>query len=177
MSLKPQDVLVALKIVVMPRASWAYGRLALELGMSASEVHGAVKRLRAARLMLADEGGAPQPAFKALEEFLLHGVRYAFYPERGALLPGMPTAHAAPPLSAEILADDEPPPVWPDAQGSARGYALQPLYPSAPFAARQDPALYELLALVDALRDGRARERALAARLLLQRLQAAEAAA
>ena len=37
-----------------------------------------------------------------------------------------------------------------------------PLYPSAPKAARKDPKLYELLALVDMLRLGRARERAMA---------------
>jgi len=174
MSLKPQDLLVVLKIVALQGGDWAYGRLALELGMSPSEVHAAVKRLLAARLMLPDESGAPQPAFRALEEFLLHGLRYAFFPERGALVPGMPTAHAAAPLNTQILADGEPPPVWPDPQGSVRGYALAPLYPSAPHAARQDAALYELLALVDALRDGRARERALAATLLQQRLQVAE---
>ena len=39
---------------------------------------------------------------------------------------------------------------------------LEPLYASVPGAARRNPALYDLLALVDALRIGRARERNLA---------------
>jgi hypothetical protein len=41
-----------------------------------------------------------------------------------------------------------------------------------PHAALRDPALYELLALVDAIRDGRARERNLAERDLVRRLKA-----
>ena len=39
---------------------------------------------------------------------------------------------------------------------------LEPLYKTVPIAARRDPRLYEILALLDALRDGRARERRLA---------------
>ncbi len=83
---------------------------------------------------------------------------------------GMPTAWAAPPLSEQIAAGDEPPPVWPDPEGEARGIAFEPLYRSAPKAAKRDRALYEMLALVDALRDGRARERQLAAKELKARL-------
>jgi len=40
-----------------------------------------------------------------------------------------------------------------------------------PHAALRDPNLYQLLALVDAIRDGRARERNLAERDLVQRLR------
>jgi hypothetical protein len=47
---------------------------------------------------------------------------------------------------------------------------LEPLYPSAVDAARRDPVLYECLALVDAIRVGRARERALAVDLLRKRI-------
>jgi len=49
---------------------------------------------------------------------------------------------------------------------------LEPLYKNVPYAALRDPALYELLALVDAIRDGRARERNLAERDLVRRLKA-----
>ncbi len=59
---------------------------------------------------------------------------------------------------------------WPDPDGDVRGEELRPLYRSIPYAARRDPALYELLALVDALRGGRARERMLAADELRSRL-------
>jgi hypothetical protein len=51
-----------------------------------------------------------------------------------------------------------------------QGAAVQPLDSSVPGAARRDPALYDLLALVDALRIGRARERSLAEKEITQRL-------
>jgi hypothetical protein len=46
-----------------------------------------------------------------------------------------------------------------------------PLYENLPLAAVDDPRLYELLALFDALRIGQARERELAKKLLEERLQ------
>ncbi len=52
-----------------------------------------------------------------------------------------------------------------------RGYEYSPLYRSVPKAVSRDNALYELLALVDAIRDGRARERELAVKLLTERLE------
>jgi hypothetical protein len=52
------------------------------------------------------------------------------------------------------------------------GRAVAPLYRSAPLAAAEDPRLHELLALVDALRVGRARERTLAREELDRRLAA-----
>ena len=60
--------------------------------------------------------------------------------------------------------------MWPYAEGKVRGYAFAPLYRTVPEAALRDPALYELLALVDAIRDGRARERSLARQALEKRL-------
>ena len=64
-----------------------------------------------------------------------------------------------------------PPPVWPWKQGTARGIAFHPLYPSVPEAAERNPTLAELLALFDAVRGGSAREQALALTLLEERLQ------
>ncbi len=84
----------------------------------------------------------------------------------------MPTGYAAPPLNEVITQPDEPPPVWPYAEGKVRGYSLSPLYPSVPAAAARDAKLYELLALVDAIRDGRARERSLAVKEIEKRLGA-----
>ena len=83
----------------------------------------------------------------------------------------MPTAHAAPPLNGQIAADGDLPPVWPDAEGGVRGVTLEPLHRAAPKAARKDPTLYEILALIDALRDGRVRERQIAERELSARLR------
>lgn len=47
-----------------------------------------------------------------------------------------------------------------------RGTSLTPLYPGAPELVHSAPELYRALALVDALRIGRARERSRAAELL-----------
>jgi hypothetical protein len=169
MVLKPQDVVVLLKLVTLGEKPWSYPSLALELGMSPSEVHAGVKRATKARLLAADRGDLLR---KALEEFLIHGVKYAYPPERGELSRGMPTAYAAPPLRDLIARVEEPPPVWPYSEGQVRGYAFSPLYRSVPEAAARDPKLYELLALLDAIRDGRARERDLAVAELRARLGA-----
>jgi hypothetical protein len=171
LSLKPQDICILLKIVALDEAPWSYSQLAFELGMSASEVHAGVRRAVEASLMRLQEGwGTPDPA--ALEELLVHGVKYVFTPLRGGLTLGIPTSYAAPPLSRELSRPGEPPPVWPDAEGEVRGYEFAPLYKSVPYAARRDPKLYELLALVDAIRGGTGNEREAAIRELRARLGA-----
>jgi hypothetical protein len=76
-------------------------------------------------------------------------------------------------LKSEIAASKDLPPVWPWRDGDTRGVGLEPLYKSVPHAALRDCALYQLLALVDAIRDGRARERNLAERDLSHRLRSA----
>jgi hypothetical protein len=112
------------------------------------------------------------PIRRALEEYLIHGVKYAYPPDRGGLTRGIPTSYAAPPLNQMLSSSsDDLPPVWPDPEGNVRGTEFSPLHKSAPKAAAIDQKLYELLALVDAIRDGRARERDLAAREIQKRLQ------
>ena len=170
MILKPQDIVVLLKLVAIGPESWTFQRLAVELSISQSEVHAGVRRAVAARLMSDATTASGRPVREALLEFLVHGVKYAFPPERGALTRGVPTGYAAPPLNKLIVGSSDPPPVWPYAEGSVRGLAFAPLYPSVPAAALKDARLYELLALVDAIRDGRARERNLAAKELESRL-------
>jgi hypothetical protein len=61
--------------------------------------------------------------------------------------------------------------VWPDPHGTVRGETLRPLYKSIPDAARRDEKLYQALSLIDAIRAGRARERALAEKHLREMLQ------
>lgn len=175
MILKPQDVFVLLKLVAIGRKLWTYQRLAMELSMSQSEAHAGVRRAVAAGLMSDASTAGGRPVLQALAEFLVHGVRYAYPPKRGELTRGMPTGYAAPPLDKVIVQPNEPPPVWPYAEGTVRGYSFAPLYPSVPGAAARDPKLYELLALVDAIRDGSARERNLAADELSMRLGASAA--
>jgi hypothetical protein len=165
--LKPQDVVVVLKLSVANDPKLSYSALAGALGMSPSEVHAAVQRATQAGLLRPD---SRQPNRAAVLEFLVHGLKYAFPPDRSGVTRGMPTSHAAAPLSSKIVQGDDLPPVWPDPHGTVRGEALAPLYDSVPTAARNDAKLYECLALVDALRSGRARERKLAESMLRDRL-------
>jgi DNA-binding Lrp family transcriptional regulator len=166
--LKAQDIVILLRLLDARPDERAFPKLAEALGLSASEAHAAVKR--AVRSGLVDE--ASRSVRKdALREFLIHGLRYVFPPEWSGVTRGIPTSYAAPPLLAEF-AQGELPPVWPDAEGSTRGEGLAPLYRSAPRAALRDPRLYEWLALVDAMRAGRARERKLATREIERRLTA-----
>ena len=167
MILKPQDIFIMLKLVVRDDSGWSYPALSYELSMSASEVHAGIKRAAAARLM---DMHRKIPVRSNLLEFLIHGVKYAYPPDRGGLTRGMPTGYAANPLKGIIVQPDEPPPVWPDPEGQVRGYEFSPLYSSVPHACRADSKLYELLALVDAIRDGRARERKIAVKEIQARI-------
>jgi len=166
--LKPQDILVLLKLVAVAKKGWAYNKLAVELDMSSSEIHAACKRALSARLAgLRDRTIVPN--IRNLEEFIVSGLRYVYYPVRGEMVRGMATAYAAEPLSEIFVADQEPPPVWPDPNGTVRGMAFSPLYKSAPKAAKADNDLYQMLVLVDAIRGGQARERNIAIELLKKR--------
>jgi hypothetical protein len=172
MVLKPQDVYVTLKIVAARSDRAPYHQLASELVMSPSEVHACVQRAERCQLL----HGPPlknRPNFSALEEFLVHGLKYVFPPGRGELTRGVPTSYAAEPLRSIIAQGNEPVPVWPYPQGRQRGIAFEPLYWTAPMAALRDASFYEYLVLADALRDGRVRERKLAESELHRRFQEA----
>ena len=167
--LKPQDLYLLLALLAQGGDGTTYPELSAFTGLAMSAAHAALKRAEAARLLLFEDK-RPRVLRPALREFLLHGAKYAFPPVRGGMIVGVPTAHAAPPLNAQIVPSSEPVPVWPSLEGKVRGIALVPIYPSAPAAALRDAGLYENLALFDALRAGNARERALAARLFEKRL-------
>ena len=158
MTLKSQDVMVLLKLIAIQQKYWSYNGLAVELCMSPSEVHAAAKRALAAQLAVKRDGSLV-PNIRNFQEFLVHGLRYVFFPEWGGMTRGMPTLFGASPLAERIVPSAEPLPVWPDPEGEAYGSSFLPLYKSAPKAARRDAALYELLVLVDAIRGGNARER------------------
>jgi hypothetical protein len=165
--LKRQDVLVALWMAAHPAEPWTYPQLAARLHLSVGEVHNAVGRLKTSRLYSPVTGSAVRPA---LLEFLLHGLRYVFPAEALEMVFGVPTAWSARPLSDKVITDESGGAVWPHLGGLVRGRALAPLYRSAPDAALDDPLLHEWLALADAVRAGRARERRLASQELASRL-------
>ena len=166
--LRTLDIVVLLKLALKDGRP-PYLQMANELHLYPSEVYNSIKRARASHFIQRPEEDRLNRS--ALLEFLLHGIRYAFPAEKGAMTRGVPTGYAAPPLLESIAASSEPPPVWPYADGPVRGYSFAPLHKNVPQAALEDSKFYELLALVDALRDGRARERELAGRELKKRLE------
>ena len=169
MPLKPQDVVVLIKLLEYGDKRPPFAQIAEQLFLSVSEVHAAVQRAKQARLLTGIELHET-PNKSALEEFLVHGLKYAFPPERGELTRGVPTGYAAEPLKSRISAGADPPPVWPFPEGKVRGYTFTPLYKTVPKAALRDSYLYEMLALIDALRDGRSRDRQIAEEELKLRL-------
>jgi DNA-binding Lrp family transcriptional regulator len=169
MNLKPQDVVVLLKLLSYDNDRPSYAQMGEELFLSPSEVHASIKRAKEAHLIVGLDADAA-PNKEAVLEFIVHGLKYSFPPERGELARGMPTSYAAEPLKQKISLGNDPPPVWPSPEGTARGYSLKPLYKTVPKAAQADRKLYELLALVDAIRDGRVRDRQIAEDVLRDRL-------
>lgn len=178
--LRPQDVVVVLKLLASGFNPWTYARLGQELAMSPSNAFTSVVRADAAHLLHAAaihpangrkaRALLPEPNRSNLKEFLIHGVKYAFPVERGGPTRGVPTAEGTSPLSHHFPQSFPLPPVWPYAEGSIRGIAFSPLYRNVPAAALRDTKLHELLALVDAIREGRAREREIAIRELTSRI-------
>lgn len=157
--MRAQDILVMLKLAANPGQEWSYPKLAQALRMSVSETHGAVARCAEAGLY---SQHSRSPLNSSLLEFLIHGIRYVFPASPGPVVNGLYTSFAAPPLSKELRFESGEAPVMPFMDGPHRGPGIKPIYHTAPEAAWEDPALYRLLALVDAIRTGRSRERKLA---------------
>jgi len=166
------DVYVLLKLIaVQEMGHWVQSGLAYEIGVSPSVVNRSLKKAEELKLYSPSHR---RVNVRALEDALVHGARYFLAPKRGGEVRGMPTAWAAPPLVDEIVSADALPPAWPYPMGEIRGLSIEPLHPSAPLAAARDRRFYELLALVDVLRLGGARERALAEQELQRRFTPAE---
>lgn len=164
--MRPQDVVVLFKILLLEGTQWQSKDLARALFLSPAEISFSLKRSHYARLL---DGTGRRVAHRTLAEFLLYGLPVVFPTQPGAQVRGLPTSHSAAPLRDRIVAEQVY--VWPDATGEKWGAAITPLYPGVPDAARADGRLYQLLALADALRVGRARERQLAGNLLRDLIQ------
>jgi hypothetical protein len=163
--MRPQDVVVLLKLVLWEDQPWQSKELAEALHLSPTEISFALKRCEYARLL---DGARRRVARRTLLDFLVYGLAVVYPTQPGAQMRGLPTGHSAPPLSQHLSTEQLY--VWPDAESECWGSAIEPLYPKLPQAARADQALYKLLALTDALRVGRPREKKLAGELLAQRL-------
>lgn len=151
--MRPQDVVILLKIIALNNSDWRLIDVAGELEISVSEVSESLNRSVAAGLI-----DYKKKAVKRMNlmEFIEHGLKYVFPQQPGTLVRGVPTAHAHPSVRNVFVSEMDY--VWPDQKGTLSGLAIEPLYKKQTSAVLKDQTLYFLLALVDLIRVGRVRE-------------------
>lgn len=163
--MRPQDIVILLKIAALGNRPWLMKDIANELYISASEVSESLNRNVYAGLIAADKQQIMKTAFL---DFLRYGLKYVYPQKVGAIVRGIPTAYSAAPMNKLIESDTMC--VIPYAKGEVKGMALIPLIPSLPEACQLDSTFYELIALTDTLRVGKVREQELAYNELKKRL-------
>lgn len=163
--IRPQDIVILLKIAAKGDQSWMMKHLAAELDISPSEVSESLHRSEFSGLISSDKRRIQKSAFL---EFLIHGLKYTFPVHLGGMSRGLPTAYSVPPLSDWVRSENAV--VWPYADGTVRGASVEPLTPNLPKACVSDPMLHLLASLVDALRIGKAREIEFASKELRDRI-------
>jgi hypothetical protein len=156
--MKAQDILTLSLLLAHRKERLGFTAMSSKSHLSIGEVHASLKRLSKSGLIDLE---ARQPKPLAVQEFLLHGLRYVFPAIFSGKTQGMATATGASPLKQRFNPDAENF-VWPWEEGGQEGPGLAPVYPKVPQACAEDPLLYEWMALCDALRAGRARERKMA---------------
>ncbi|HBB57499.1 MAG TPA: hypothetical protein DCZ87_02355 [Chitinophagaceae bacterium] len=155
--MRPQDVAILLKIVLLGKNEWQYQDLARSLCISGAEVNASLNRSKLAGLI---DHNRKRVNKQALYEFLQHGIQYVFPIQPGALTKGIPTAHSHPDIKEQIVSEGIF--VWPDINGTEIGQTIEPLFNTQVRAIREDPGLYEVLSLIEILRVGKTREKNIA---------------
>ncbi|MCB0760786.1 MAG: hypothetical protein KDC12_04620 [Flavobacteriales bacterium] len=163
--MRPHDIVVLLKIICLEESHWLMKDLANELKISQSEISESINRSTIAGLIGSDKRTVNK---MSLLDFLKYGLRYVFPQRPGAMVRGIGTGHSAAPLNSEILSEEQL--AWPHGHGEIRGFAVEPLHPNVPEACLLDSCLYELVALTDALRMGKAREQNIAFDMIQKRI-------
>ena len=152
-NLKPHDIAVAIKILLIKERNWRQVDISNELGISQSEIAKSIKRLKFAGIELEKKINKA-----ALLEIILHGVKY-FYPTKpGVLGFGIPTAISAPTHKSSVVNESEVF-VWPFSKGELRGQIVEPFYKNIAEASLKDRDFYDIMSAIDILRIGKARER------------------
>jgi hypothetical protein len=159
------DVAVGLALGIEPSPKLKL--LSDRSGRSIGEVHNALARLRAARLLKPDGRMLEREPFL---RFLRWGVPHAFPATIGPLTVGIATARI--PNASDLTEPGEAEFVWPTATGVTRGQALSPPYRTAPAVLTRSPQLRTLLSLLDLVRVGGTREQAAAIDEIARRISA-----
>lgn len=151
--MRPQDIVILLKLVTLKDTPWQYRDLSADLFIPLSEISASLKRSEKAGLYHAEARNVHRLAFM---EFIQYGLKYVFPTSPGAMVTGLGTAHSHPYYKKFFQAEMQY--AWPDEEGDIRGLMIEPLHPNVPKAARKDELLYKLLASIDILRVGKVRE-------------------
>ncbi|MGK2863045.1 MAG: hypothetical protein ACSLE0_14010 [Chitinophagaceae bacterium] len=156
--MRPQDVVILLKIIVKGQRKWQNKDLAAELFISPAEISESLNRSGMAGLI--DYEKRKKVYRQSLMEFLEHGLHYVFPVHPGTMVNGIYTAHSHPFMQKHFQSELQY--VWADPRGEFRGLSIEPFYKQQVKAAKLDEALYSILALIDVIRVGRVREMAVA---------------
>jgi hypothetical protein len=161
--MRPQDIVVLLKIISKGDRSWQNKDLAYELSLSPSEISESLNRSNIAGLINSESKNVHR---QSLLEFKQYGLHYVFPVTPGGPSKGTPTAHSHPILRNQFQSGEIY--VWPDIEGNEYGLSIAPLYKDVVKTIRNDDTLYTLLAMADVLRVGRVRETGYAITVLKQ---------
>ena len=155
--MRPQDIVVLLKIVLWENKEWQFKDLAKALYISPAEVSESLYRSSLAGLV---NHQRKRVFRKNFIEFLQFGLPYVFPQAPGAMTKGLATAHSHPYFNENIISEDVY--VWPDLNGKVYGQAIEPLYANQVSAVKEDKKLYEVLSMLEVIRVGKNREKRIA---------------
>jgi len=151
--MRPQDIVILVKIIAKGNQVWQNKDLAHELFISPGEISDSLNRSVMASLI----DNEKKKVYKtSLFEFIEHGLHYVFPALPGTMVNGLYTAHSHPIMQQQFSSELNF--VWPDPRGQVRGLSIEPLYKHQVKASRDDEKLYYMLALIDVVRVGKVRE-------------------
>ncbi|MBU0764779.1 MAG: hypothetical protein KJ607_08090 [Bacteroidetes bacterium] len=151
--MRPQDIVVLLKIISYKESEWNVRAISNDLFLSPAEITHSLNRCVLAKLL---DTNKKEVYRNNLYDFLTNGIMYVFPVRPGAIVRGIVTGSSAVNIAEKLVSEDIY--VWPYDDGNIRGQEIRPLYKNIPQAAERDSNLYELLCLIDMLRIGKIRE-------------------
>lgn len=136
--MRPQDIVILLKIIAKGDQDWLNKELAAELFISPAEISDSLNRSEMGGLI---SSGEKKKVYKqSLLEFIQYGLHHIFPAVPGGMVNGIYTAHSHPFMKEFFQSDWQY--VWPDFKGEGLGLAIEPLYKEAVKAAKQDELLH-----------------------------------
>jgi hypothetical protein len=152
--MRPQDIVVLLKLISLKDNEWKNIDLAYSLKISTSEIAESLNRSMIAGLLDSSKKKSSPKIFKRVFNIRIE-----------ICIPSPTWNNGERNCNSTFSATNKPRNyfgnehyVWPYHLGDTRGQAIEPLYKTVPEIVRNDSSLYKLLVIVDIFRIGRARE-------------------